>query len=106
MSNLFNFQDKQYAMTPQVKLKKVKDKSGLSPAHRMQFTNDGQNLIVVTDCVDYQITLNSIKFKYHLLKFYKNSINNQLKKSIIFFFTYYFQVMLKSCTYLSILSQY
>ena len=55
MSNLFNFQGKQYAMTPQVKLKKVKDKLGLSPAHRMQFTNDGQNLIVVTDCAEIQI---------------------------------------------------
>lgn len=47
--------DKQYAMTPQVTLKKVKNKSDLSPAHRMQFTNDGQNLIVVTDCAEIQI---------------------------------------------------
>ncbi|XP_063439179.1 U3 small nucleolar RNA-associated protein 4 homolog [Mytilus trossulus] len=46
--------DNQYAMTPQVTLKKVKSKSSLSPAHRMQFTHDGRSLITVTDSTEIQ----------------------------------------------------
>lgn len=47
--------EKEYAMTPKVSIKKVKVKSTLAPAHKLQFTNDGQSLIVMTDCAEIQI---------------------------------------------------